>query len=168
MAEQELVTRRSFLSRVSLALSGLAAAVVSVPIIAYLLSPLLQPAPEEWRDLGLVENFRLGETVEVAYDEPSSLPWAGQTARTAVWLRRTGDREFTAFGLNCSHLGCPVNWRPGAELFLCPCHGGVYYADGTVAGGPPPRPLARFNVRITQDNRVQILTQPLTQTISQG
>jgi menaquinol-cytochrome c reductase iron-sulfur subunit len=61
-----------------------------------------------------------------------------------------------------------VNWRPGAELFLCPCHGGVYYADGTVAGGPPPRPLARFNVRITQDNRVQILTQPLTQTISQG
>ena len=168
MAEQELVTRRSFLSRVSLALSGLAAAVVSVPIIAYLLSPLLQPAPEEWRDLGLVENFRLGETVEVAYDEPSSLPWAGQTARTAVWLRRTGDREFTAFGLNCSHLGCPVNWRPGAELFLCPCHGGVYYADGTVAGGPPPRPLARFNVRITQDNRVQILTQPLTLTISQG
>jgi menaquinol-cytochrome c reductase iron-sulfur subunit len=168
MAEPELVTRRSFLSRVSLALSGLAAAVVSVPIIAYLLSPLLQPPEEEWRDLGLVDNFRVGETVEVAYDEPSSLPWAGQTARTAVWLRRTGDREFTAFGLNCSHLGCPVNWRPGAELFLCPCHGGVYYADGTVAGGPPPRPLARFNVRITQDNRVQILTQPLTQTISQG
>ena len=166
--EQELVTRRSFLNRVSLALSGLAAAVVSVPIIAYLLSPLLEPTPEEWRDLGLVDNFRVGETVEVAYDEPSSLPWAGQTARTGVWLRRTADRDFTAFGLNCSHLGCPVNWRPGAELFLCPCHGGVYYADGTVAGGPPPRPLARFKVRITEDNRVQILTQPLTQTISQG
>ena len=63
--EQELVTRRSFLNRVSLALSGLAAAVVSVPIIAYLLSPLLEPTPEEWRDLGLVDNFRVGETVEV-------------------------------------------------------------------------------------------------------
>ena len=166
--EQELVTRRSFLNRVSLALSGLAAAVVSVPIIAYLLSPLLEPTPEEWRDLGMVDEFRVGETVERAYDEPSSLPWAGQTARTGVWLRRTADRDFTAFGLNCSHLGCPVNWRPGAELFLCPCHGGVYYADGTVAGGPPPRPLARFKVRITEDNRVQILSQPLTQTISQG
>ena len=66
MSEQELTTRRSFLSRISLALSGLAAAVVSVPIIAYLLSPLLEPAPEEWRDLGLVQNFRIGETVEVA------------------------------------------------------------------------------------------------------
>jgi len=168
MAEPDLVTRRSFLGRISLALSGLAAAVVSVPIIAYLLSPLLEPAPEEWRDLGLVQNFQIGETVEVAYDEPSSLPWAGQTSRTAVWLRRTGDRDFTAFGLNCTHLGCPVNWRAGAELFLCPCHGGVYYADGSVAGGPPPRPLVRFGVRITQDERVQVLTRPLTQTISQA
>jgi menaquinol-cytochrome c reductase iron-sulfur subunit len=166
--EQELVGRRRFLSRLSLALSGLAAAVVSVPIVAYLLSPLLQRAPEEWRDLGLVDNFTLGETVEVAFDEPSSLPWAGQTARTAVWLRRTGDRDFTAFGLNCTHLGCPVNWRAGAELFLCPCHGGVYYADGSVAGGPPPRPLVRYSIRIADTNRVQVLTRPLQQTISQG
>jgi menaquinol-cytochrome c reductase iron-sulfur subunit len=164
----EMVTRRRFLNRVSLALSGLAAAVVSVPIVAYLLSPLLQPPPEVWRDLGLVENFQVGETVEVAFDEPSSLPWAGQTARTAVWLRRQADRDFIAFGLNCTHLGCPVNWRAGAELFLCPCHGGVYYADGSVAGGPPPHPLVRYSVRIGDSERVQVLTRPLTQTISQA
>ena len=167
-SEEQLLTRRRLLGRVSLALSGLAAAVVSVPIVAYLLSPLLQPPPEVWRDLGLVDNFRIGETVEVAYDEPSPLPWAGQTARTAVWLRRTGQTDFTAFGLNCTHLGCPVNWRPGAELFLCPCHGGVYYADGSVAGGPPPRPLVRYGVRIADTNRVQVLTKPLSQAISQA
>jgi len=164
----DVLSRRRFLNRISLALSGLAAAVVSVPILAYLLSPLLQPPPEEWQDLGLVENFQIGDTVEVAFDEPSSLPWAGQTARTAVWLRRTADRDFVAFGLNCTHLGCPVNWRPGAELFLCPCHGGVYYADGTVAGGPPPHPLVRYSVRIGDSERVQVLTQPLSQTISQA
>jgi menaquinol-cytochrome c reductase iron-sulfur subunit len=167
-SEEQVLTRRRLLGRVSLALSGLAAAVVSVPIVAYLLSPLLQPPPEVWRDLGLVDNFRIGETVEVAYDEPSPLPWAGQTARTAVWLRRTGQTDFTAFGLNCTHLGCPVNWRPGAELFLCPCHGGVYYADGSVAGGPPPRPLVRYGVRIADTNRVQVLTKPLSQAISQA
>jgi menaquinol-cytochrome c reductase iron-sulfur subunit len=169
MAEEEpSVSRRRFLGRVSLALSGLAAAVVSVPIVAYLLSPLLQPPPEEWRDLGLVDNFKIGETVEVAFDEPSSLPWAGQTSRTAVWLRRTGDRDFTAYGLNCTHLGCPVNWRAGAELFLCPCHGGVYYADGSVAGGPPPRPLVSYSVRIGAGQQVQVLTKPLQQTIARG
>lgn len=165
---EDVLSRRRFLSRVSLALSGLAAAVVSVPIIAYLLSPLLEPTPDDWRDLGLVENFNIGETVEVSFEEPSPLPWAGQTARTAVWLRRTAEREFMAFGLNCTHLGCPVNWRAGAELFLCPCHGGVYYADGSVAGGPPPRPLVRFSVRVGDSDRVQVLTRPLTETISRA
>lgn len=167
-ADDVLTTRRRFLSRVSLALSGLAAAVVSVPILAYLLSPLLEPTPNEWRDVGLVDNFRVGDTVEVAYDDPSPLPWAGQTARTAVWLRRISDQNFTAFSVNCTHLGCPVNWRPDAALFLCPCHGGVYYADGTVAGGPPPRALNNLQVRVTQDQRVQVLPRSLTQTISRS
>jgi menaquinol-cytochrome c reductase iron-sulfur subunit len=169
--EQEseaLLNRRRFLSRVSLALSGLAGAVVSVPILAYLLSPLIEQEPSDWRDVGLVENFRVGETVEVAYDDPSPLPWAGQTARTAVWLRRGSEIDFTAFSVNCTHLGCPVNWRPDAELFLCPCHGGVYYADGSVAGGPPPKPLTKVPVRVTSDQRVQVLPATLVETISRS
>ncbi len=161
---EEVQTRRKFLSRLSLGLTGLAAAVVSVPIIAYLLSPLLRPAPQVWRDVGTVDSFRVGNTVEVAIEEPSPLPWAGQTALTAVWLRRTGAREFIAFAVNCTHLGCPVNWRAEAQLFLCPCHGGVYYADGTVAGGPPPRRLLQYDVRIADGDRVEVLTRPLTFT----
>src|ERR1043165_499366 len=114
------LSRRRFLSRVSLALSGLAAAVVSVPIIAYLLSPLLQQPAPQWRDVGAVDSFQVGPTGEGAYDDPSPLPWAGQTARTALWLRRASQTDFTAFSINCTHLGCPVNWRPDADLFLCP------------------------------------------------
>jgi menaquinol-cytochrome c reductase iron-sulfur subunit len=162
----EVLSRRRLLSRVSLALSGLAAAVISVPIVAYLLSPLLQPTPEAWQDVGAVDDFTVGDTTLVSFDEPSSLPWAGQTSRAAVWLRRIEAREFTAFGLNCTHLGCPVDWQPGADLFMCPCHGGVYYSDGGVAGGPPPRALYRFNVRIAGLNRVQVLTRPQTATVS--
>jgi quinol---cytochrome c reductase iron-sulfur subunit, bacillus type len=166
--DDPVLSRRRFLGRISLALSALAGAVVGIPIVAYLLSPLLQQAPNQWRDVGLVENFRIGETVEVAYDDPSPLPWAGQTARTAVWLRRSSERDFTAFSINCTHLGCPVNWRPDASLFLCPCHGGVYYADGSVAGGPPPKSLNQLTVRITDDQRVQVLPQTLVQTISRA
>jgi menaquinol-cytochrome c reductase iron-sulfur subunit len=166
--DEAILSRRQLLSRISLALSALAAAVVSVPIIAYLLSPLLQPAPEEWRDVGLVENFQIGDTVEVAYEDPSPLPWAGQTARTAVWLRRASETVFIAYGVNCTHLGCPVNWIQAAELFLCPCHGGVYNADGSVAGGPPPHALSNVPVRVTSDQRVQVLPVTLTQTLSQS
>lgn len=168
MEDESVLSRRRFLSRVSLGLGALASAVVGIPIVAYLLSPLLEQTPNDWRDVGLVENFQIGQTVEVAYEDPSPLPWAGQTARTAVWLRRSGAADFTAFSVNCTHLGCPVNWRPDASLFLCPCHGGVYYADGSVAGGPPPRRLNQLTVRITSDQRVQVLPRSLTQTISRA
>ena len=153
------VSRRRFLSRVSLGLSALAGAVLGVPILAYLLSPLIHPAGNAWRDFGPVDKYRIGETVKVTIAEPSPLPWAGQTATTAAWLRRS-ETGFTAFAVNCTHLGCPVNWLPDANIFLCPCHGGVYYANGDVAGGPPPRPLWRHRVRV-KNGRVQILTRPL-------
>lgn len=157
--DERVVSRRRFLSRLSLGLSALAGAVVSVPILAYLLSPLLNPTRNVWRTVGRVDSFKIGETVEVAFEEPSPVAWAGQTALTAAWLRRTDERTFTAFAVNCTHLGCPVNWRAEAQLFLCPCHGGVYYADGQVAGGPPPRGLFQYQVRL-QGDEVQILTQP--------
>ena len=153
--------RRQFLGRLSLGLGALAAAVVSVPILGYLLSPLINRPANVWRDVGRLDQFKVGDTVEVTFEEPSALAWAGQTARTAAWLRRNAEADFTAYALYCTHLGCPVNWRPEAKLFLCPCHGGVYYADGSVAGGPPPHPLQRYDVRI-QNGSVQILTRPLT------
>lgn len=156
----KVLSRRKFLNRVVLGMGGAAAAVISVPIVAYLLSPLINPAKNVWRDLGPVESFKVGETIAVAFEDPSPLPWAGETAETAAWLRRVDQTTFTAFAVNCTHLGCPVNWMPGAELFLCPCHGGVYYKDGTVAGGPPPRPLFEHEVRI-QDDHVQIMTRGL-------
>jgi menaquinol-cytochrome c reductase iron-sulfur subunit len=156
----EQVGRRRFLTGLSLGLSGLAAAVVSVPIIGYLLSPLIRPSPQAWLDIGPVGTFQIGQTVLRSIHDPSPLPWAGQTAETAIWVRRTGEQEFVVFAVNCTHLGCPVNWQPEAGLFLCPCHGGVYYADGSVAGGPPPRQLFRHETRV-QDGTLQVRTRPL-------
>jgi menaquinol-cytochrome c reductase iron-sulfur subunit len=158
--DPKLVSRRRFLNRISLALAGAASAVLGVPIVAYLLSPLLNPAQNVWQTVGGVNTFQIGQTVAVQYQDPSPLPWAGQTAYTALWLRRTGDNTFLAFALNCTHLGCPVDWKPDAELFLCPCHGGVYYNDGNVAAGPPPRPLIQYQVRVV-NGLVQVLTQPV-------
>jgi menaquinol-cytochrome c reductase iron-sulfur subunit len=156
----DVLSRRRFLNRMILVLSGMIGAVLSVPILAYLLSPLINRPPSTWITVGRVDEFKLGETVQVAYDDPTPLPWAGQTARTAFWLRRTGETSFRAFAVNCTHLACPVNWLADAGLFLCPCHGGVYYADGSVAGGPPPRPLPEYDVRV-QTGFVQVLTRPV-------
>lgn len=158
--DPKLLTRRRWLNRAIFGLSGLAGAVVGVPIIAYLLSPLINPARNVWRDLGPLDQFPPGQTVQVNFQDPSPLAWAGQTATQAAWLRRQGPTDFQAFSVNCTHLGCPVRWLPTARLFLCPCHGGVYYDDGRVAGGPPPRPLFRYDVRV-ENGHVFLLTRGL-------
>jgi len=151
----EVLTRRAFLNKMGLALSAVAAGIVSVPVIGFLLAPLFRQSPAVWRPVGSVDQFKVGETVEVKFEDASPLPWAGVTAQTAAWLRRNSEQDFTAFSVDCTHLGCPVNWIPDGNLFLCPCHGGVYYNDGRVAAGPPPRPLPTYPVRV-QDGQVEI------------
>src|SRR5918912_2371165 len=82
------LSRRGFLNWVCLGGTGMAGAVLSVPVLAYLFSPLINPNRNVWRDLGPVDQYRIGDTVKVNFEEPSALPWAGQTAQTALWLRR--------------------------------------------------------------------------------
>jgi menaquinol-cytochrome c reductase iron-sulfur subunit len=154
------LSRRRFLTRLSVALSGCGAALVGIPIIGFLLSPLLQRVPQMWRSVGPVDHFEIGTTVEVTFLDASSLPWAGVAGRTAAWLRRESAGEFIAFSVNCTHLGCPVRWLSDADLFMCPCHGGVYYPDGTVASGPPPRALVRYPVRV-RAGQVEIAASPV-------
>jgi menaquinol-cytochrome c reductase iron-sulfur subunit len=157
---EPLLSRRKFLARLSIALGVLAAAIAGIPIVGFLLSPFLKGASETWRGVGALDQFEIGTTVQITFRDASPLPWAGVTAETAAWLRRDSKEKFTAFAVNCTHLGCPVRWLSDAGLFMCPCHGGVYYEDGAVAAGPPPKPLPTYPVRV-RDGQVEIRTSPL-------
>jgi menaquinol-cytochrome c reductase iron-sulfur subunit len=133
---------------------------LAVPMGGFIVAPLFRKIPHDWRSVGKVGRFVVGETVGVTFIDASPLPWAGVTAKTAAWLRRVSEDKFAAFSVNCAHLGCPVRWLPDAKLFMCPCHGGVYYADGSVAAGPPPHPLSQYPVRV-RDGEVEIHTEPI-------
>jgi menaquinol-cytochrome c reductase iron-sulfur subunit len=133
---------------------------LAIPGVGFVIAPLFRKTPQLWRGVGKVSDFKVGETVQVTMEDSSPLPWAGVTANTGAWLRRVSESEFIAFAVNCSHLGCPVRWLQDANLFMCPCHGGVYYSDGSVAAGPPPQPLTRYNVRI-QNGEIQLQTRPI-------
>jgi menaquinol-cytochrome c reductase iron-sulfur subunit len=162
----EEITRRHFLEKVCLGLGGLCAAVLGIPLVGFIVAPIFRKARGKWISVGKITDFEIGTTVNVTVTDPSPLPWAGITAKTALWLRRVSDDQFLAFSVNCTHMGCPVRWLADADLFMCPCHGGVYYNDGTVAAGPPPKPLIRYDVR-TVNGQVQIKTiaVPITTTI---
>jgi menaquinol-cytochrome c reductase iron-sulfur subunit len=152
--------RRSFVFTVVGGIAALAGLAVSIPAIGFFFAPFAKKKEEKWESLGKADSFKIGTTTAVSFEDSSPLPWAGVLAKSAAWLRRNPDGTFTAFSVNCTHLGCPVNWEADAELFLCPCHGGVYTKDGDVAGGPPPRALTQYKVR-TQGDYVEILTAEL-------
>jgi hypothetical protein len=63
--------------------------------------------------------------------------------------------EYIAITTRCAHLGCPVRFVQAAGNFICPCHGGVYGFLGERIGGPPVRPLDRFQTRVT-NGRVEV------------
>ena len=155
-----MTDRREFLRGLTLGIGGVAAAIVAVPTLGFLLAPLWNRGPRIWRPVADASAFPVGATREVSFEDASPVPWAGVSAKTGAWLRRQSEERFVAFAVNCTHLGCPVRWVADATLFMCPCHGGVYYQDGTVAAGPPPHPLAEYPVRI-RNGRVEILTSPL-------
>lgn len=163
--ENEAISRRDFFSKLSLGLGGVCTAMIGAPVVGFVLAPLFQRIPHSWIPLGDAGDYEIGKTVKVSFMDPSPLPWAGITANTAAWLRRDGPEQFTVFSVYCTHLGCPVRWLQDSELFLCPCHGGAYYKDGSVAAGPPPKPLIRYEVRIVQ-GRVEIKAAPIPITTS--
>lgn len=157
---QKEINRRNFLMKLSLGFAAASAVAAAVPVVSALVAPLLEQPPQIWRKVGMLSDFAIGTTSLVNFMNADPKPYAGVTAKSAAWLRRNDKDNFIAFAANCTHLGCPVRWEQKAELFMCPCHGGVYYKDGTVAAGPPPKPLTKYKVRIYNDE-VQIKTEPI-------
>jgi Rieske Fe-S protein len=145
----ETVSRRWFLLKLGFLFNGVVGAVMAVPVIRYLLSPAKRDdAYKSWVALGNVESFPVGETRLATYVNPFRRPWDGETAGVACYVRRTAQDQFQVFAVNCAHLGCPVRWFPQSQLFMCPCHGGAYYADGARASGPPERGLFTYDYKI--------------------
>ena len=143
-------SRRAFLFKLSLLANGAVAAVLAVPIIGYLLGPALRKSSryDSWIALGPIGDFPENETRLVNFRNPITTSWDGQTGDIPCWVRRVSGSTFQVFAVNCAHLGCPVRWFAQSKLFLCPCHGGAYYADGSRASGPPERGLFEYDHKI--------------------
>jgi Rieske Fe-S protein len=96
----------------------------------------------------------------------TAAPPAGALAKTAdipagggkvfpdqkVVVTQPAAGQFKAFSAVCTHMGCTVGSVSGGTI-RCPCHGSQYsIADGTVVGGPAPRPLPARQVAVVADS----------------
>lgn len=147
--------RRSFLVWLTALVGGVAAVLLGIPIVGYIASSL-RPRREKWYPLGKLDSFAVNETRAVDFHSPLAQPWDGMVGKVSVFVRNLGLDEkqqprFLVFAQNCAHLGCPVSWFPQSGLFMCPCHGGVYYENGERASGPPPRGLFHCVWKVEKD-----------------
>jgi Rieske Fe-S protein len=147
-------SRRTFLFKLSVLLNGVVGTVLAVPLLGYLLGPSMKKSSSvgAWVGLGSAGSFPVGETTLVDFKSPVTSLSDGETGKVACWVRRISQKQFQVFAINCAHLGCPVRWFSESKLFMCPCHGGAYYQDGSRASGPPERGLFEYRYKIEGDS----------------
>jgi Rieske Fe-S protein len=152
------ISRRDLFARIGMLLNGAAVAVLAVPVVGYLVSPILggdRGQYKRWITLGELDEFPEGQTRLAKFRNPISGVADGETDQIPCWVRRIEGEQFQVFAVNCAHLGCPVRWFAQSGLFMCPCHGGVYYQDGSRASGPPPRGLFEYPHKV-EDGKLMI------------
>lgn len=98
-----------------------------------------------------------GQPSRFSVGRPEEYP-AG--ARIAIEPRRIcvvreGDK-LAAISTTCTHLGCIVSVSDTG--FSCPCHGSRYDQDGTVTGGPAPKALPWYQVKLAPNGELEVDT----------
>ena len=153
--EGESMTRRNVFIVAGQALGGAAGLAVMLPVAGFAVAPIFDTPKEEWQKVGPVSDYG-PETYRPAVI--TIRDGIGTAGKTTVYIRKGSPElnenpdEYVAISTRCVHLGCPVRFVQAAGNFICPCHGGVYDFEGKVIGGPPVRPLDRFQTRVLGKN----------------
>jgi menaquinol-cytochrome c reductase iron-sulfur subunit len=137
------VPRRRFLGFLTEALLAVIGLCLAIPALAYIWAPLRRKSPEDatgssFVEVGSLADLPVGQWRQLTVDALRQDGWEKTQIRRAVWVRRQGNTVAVLSPI-CPHLGCPVNWHPEQSEFRCPCHGGIFNADGQLVAGPPPR-----------------------------
>ena len=156
--EGESMTRRKVFAVAGQALGGLAGAAIVLPALGFAVAPIFDKPEEDWQAVGPEDDFVPETYVPRVITIVQGI---GEAGKSTVYVRRGSTdlgedpASYIAISTRCAHLGCPVRFVQAAGNFICPCHGGVYGFQGEVIGGPPVRPLDRFQTRVT-DRLVEI------------
>jgi menaquinol-cytochrome c reductase iron-sulfur subunit len=151
----ETLTRRRLVASGAHATGAIALAAILLPALGFAAGPIFRREPARWEPIGRPDEFPDDTYVtRVITLEPD----VGEAGKTTIFVRRRNARidvdrpdrwnRFIALTSHCTHVGCPVGFKDAAQVFVCPCHGGVYDLLGRRIAGPPPRPLDRFSTRV--------------------
>jgi len=127
---------------------GMITAALSAPALIYLLFPPKARKAEEWVQVGDITRMAPNSPVEMAFRKNRVDGWKVTSEKSTAWVVKDAANRVTAFGPQCTHLGCAYHWDDAKGEFLCPCHNSLFGVDGRVVSGPAPRPLDRYEVKV--------------------
>lgn len=70
-----------------------------------------------------------------------------------ICVAREGN-QIAVISTTCTHLGCIVGVSDTG--FACPCHGSRYDQDGNVTGGPAPKALPWYQVKLAPNGDLEV------------
>lgn len=142
------MNRRRFYIVLTYALWAVMSLFMTAAAFAYLLFLPKLRKDDEWVEAADVASLPEGVPEEVLFPRSRVDGWKVTVEKTRAWLVRKTDGRVVAFAPQCTHLGCAYHWDARAGNFLCPCHSSRFSIDGNVLGGPAPRPLDQYAVKI--------------------
>ncbi|HXW89861.1 MAG TPA: Rieske (2Fe-2S) protein [Terriglobales bacterium] len=142
--------RRSFLAALLAAGSATVGVLLAVPVIRFTLHPVLARTTEKsWSDVGKIQEFQsLNAPIKRLVSIEEQDGWRKTLIEKPVYVSKDTRGGLIVLSAVCPHLGCTVPWLEKESKFICPCHRGVFSADGTLLGGPPPRNMDRLRSKI--------------------
>lgn len=146
--------RRKFLGLAVGAINAVVGIAVIGPVIGFIGAPLFRKIVGRWVSVLPEVELGVGETKEVKFQLKVRDGYQTVEHGYSVYVRRYEDKV-VAFDPSCTHLGCRVKYQGDKERYFCPCHGGVFDADGNVVSGPPPKALHQYESKI-EDGQIWI------------
>jgi Rieske Fe-S protein len=110
----------------------------------------------KWVEAASVVDLTPGEFNQLSITYDAKDGWLEDKVKQLVYVKIAGE-DILALSATCAHLGCNVNYDEATGGFKCPCHSGIYDAEGKNISGPPPRPLDRLDAKI-EDGKLKINT----------
>ena len=152
MGSEQSINRKNFLNLAIMGIGAVISAGMGIPAIAYIIGPVLnRTKTQEWIRLGSVSKIELKIPTLFKFTIQRKTGWIVNEEEVSVYVLTDNGRDFIAMSNICTHLGCRVRWISEQEEFFCPCHNGIFDKEGKVTGGPPPRALDRYEVKVEGD-----------------
>jgi menaquinol-cytochrome c reductase iron-sulfur subunit len=148
LPENQGSTRRSFHVAAIYAIWGTITAALGAPVFAYLFVPPKARKNESWTDVGDVTYLTPTQPVEMAFRRNRVDGWKVVSEKLTAWVVKTPSGKISAYGPQCTHLGCAYHWDDAKSQFVCPCHNSLFSIDGAVTYGPAPRPLDQYETKL--------------------